>query len=383
MVSHILKDCTSLESSQGSSSGLKSPFHHVNDHHYREMKASEIADDIIELNIESCGESRAYSNLLYSDKFSRRNGGRLRDRDLKKYQHLIHGGWWCGAGEDLLNLGEQSLWGCFKPDKPRQDRTKPDKNKRIKYETPPKEPTSVFALNVPPKIAAQILGPYGFDPEGNQTFWRFVIDNTIVPIVITEGAKKGAALLSNGSVAIALPGVYNGYRSIKDGNGKVIKRDLIPELKAIAGKGREIYLAFDKDAKLSTKRGVDAATWQTGRLLKAEGCKVGIISWDNAKGKGCDDLIFNHGKEAFDEAFAKAVPLDVWKARQLSVLSYPANIQLNREYIGELDIPEGERLVAIKSPKGTGKSSSIAPIVQKAIAQGKKVLLPTHRIQLA
>ncbi|NEO80656.1 plasmid replication protein, CyRepA1 family [Moorena sp. SIO4G3] len=382
MVSHISKDCTPLEESQGSSSGLKSPFPHVKDHHYQEMKASGIADDIIGLNIESCGESKAYSNLLYSDKFSRRNGGRLRDRDLKKYQHLKDGGWWCGAGEDLLNLGEQSLWGCFKPDKPRRDWTKPDKNKRIKYETPPKEPTSVFALNVPPRIAAQILGSYGFDPEANQTFWRFVIDNTVVPIVITEGAKKAAALLSNGYLVIALPGVYNGYRSIKDANGKVIKRDLTPELKAIAGKDREIYLAFDKDTKLSTKTGVDAATWQTGRLLKAEGCKVKILSWDNAKGKGCDDLIFKHGKEAFDEAFAKAVPLDVWKARQLSVLSYPANIQMNREYIGELEIPDWVRLLAIKSPKGTGKSTSIAPIGQRAIAQGKRLLLLTHRIQL-
>ncbi|NEP55260.1 MAG: hypothetical protein F6K65_43360 [Moorea sp. SIO3C2] len=40
-------------------------------------------------------------------------------------------------------------------------------------------------------------------------------------------------------------------------------------------------------------------------------------------------------------------------------------------------------MVAIKSPKGTGKSTTIAPIVQKAYAQGKKVLLLTHRIQLA
>ena len=42
-------------------------------------------------------------------------------------------------------------------------------------------------------------------------FWAWEKENNI-PITLIEGAKKAGALLSAGWAAIALSGVYNGYR---------------------------------------------------------------------------------------------------------------------------------------------------------------------------
>jgi hypothetical protein len=51
---------------------------------------SDVDEDIITLNVRSLSGTTPYDYLLYSDKISRRNDGRLRDRDLKKYQHIRH-----------------------------------------------------------------------------------------------------------------------------------------------------------------------------------------------------------------------------------------------------------------------------------------------------
>jgi len=62
-----------------------------------------------------------------------------------------------------------------------------------------------------------------------------VLDNSKIPVIIVEGAKKAACLLTHSFIAIALPGVFNGYRS-KDKQGNKIDPYLIQDLKAIAQK---------------------------------------------------------------------------------------------------------------------------------------------------
>ncbi|MFM6202318.1 MAG: DUF3854 domain-containing protein, partial [Dolichospermum sp.] len=59
-----------------------------------------------------------------------------------------------------------------------------------------------------------------------QSFWEWVKDHPQIPVTITEGAKKAAALLSCGIVAIGLPGINNGYTydgSYTFENGKKVK----------------------------------------------------------------------------------------------------------------------------------------------------------------
>jgi hypothetical protein len=150
----------------------------------------------------------------------------------------------------------------------------------------------------------------------------------------------------------------------------------------LARQGRPIYLAFDQDANPETIKRVRGAILQTAALLKSQGCNVKIINWRPELGKGVDDLIVAHGTEAFDAAVDAALSIDTWKALGYSHLSYTPNIQVNRRYLGDIQLPELVKLIALSSAKGTGKTETISQWVGDAISKGQWVLVLTHRIQL-
>ena len=79
-------------------------------HHWEEWLASGVDTEIITLNVKSLEGTTPYEYLIYSSKISRRNDGRLRDRDLKKYRHIEYGGWWC-SGIDPIDEYNPMLWG--------------------------------------------------------------------------------------------------------------------------------------------------------------------------------------------------------------------------------------------------------------------------------
>ncbi|MEQ9671031.1 plasmid replication protein, CyRepA1 family [Coleofasciculus sp. G2-EDA-02] len=214
-------------------------------------------------------------------------------------------------------------------------------------------------------------------------FWQWLIAHPEVPLCITEGAKKAGALLTAGYAAIALPGVFGGYRVPRDEQGnRIAKSRLIPQLLKLATPGRTIYIAFDQDTKPSTIKTVNAAIRQLGYLLTQHRCSVKVISWHPDQGKGVDDLIANQTQTAFDAAYQTAVPLDTWKAQSLTRLTYPPTVQVNHRYLGELSIPEDAKLIGIKSPKGTGKTQWLETIVKDAIKRQKWVLVIGHRVRL-
>ena len=83
-------------------------------------------------------------------------------------------------------------------------------------------------------------------PQGRAIgFWAWVIANPKIPVLITEGAKKAGAIMSAGYVAIALPGVFNGYRQPKNDWGqKIGNPHLIPQLEAFAQKRQKDIVLF-------------------------------------------------------------------------------------------------------------------------------------------
>lgn len=375
--------------------------------YFREWTNSCVDDQLIHLNVVPLEGQRPYEFLFYSNAIPRRNDGRVTSQILKRYQHIEEGGWWC-SGIDLLT-GEEDLWGCFKPSQPRHSY---DQKKLIKYEHPPKTPTSLFALKIPLHLWHQIASNYQIEilPEdinNNQPdlgFWQWFIAHPQIPLCITEGAKKTGALLTGGYVAIALPGVFGGYRVIRDEYGNRIgKSNLIPQLEKLVNNHREVYIAFDQDTKPKTIKNVNAAIRQTGYLLARKGCNVKVISWNPELGKGVDDLIANHGQSVFDEAYKNALPLKLWKAKSFSQLTYPVNLRVNSRYLSEqhilgsissnnlqkldnLDLAYSTnfpaKLVGIKSAKGTGKTKLLEKIVSEAVARNQKVLVIGHRVQL-
>ena len=352
--------------------------------HIREWKASGVSEELTNLNVVSLKGTSPAEYLLYSNSIPRRNDGRVNERFLQRYAHTDAGGWWC-SGIDVLS-GEEDIWGCFKPDSPRNDA-----DKIIKYEHPPKAATGLFALKVPLSLWKNIaasnkieIADSDIKPQSSDLgFWQWLIEHPEVPLCITEGAKKAGALLSAGFSAVALPGINNGYRTPKDDNGKRIgKSHLIPQLAKLATPGRVIYLVFDRDSKPKTVNAVNAAIKKTGYLLQKAGCRVKIVTWKPNWGKGVDDLITNCGRECFIRAYEDALDLETWKAKSWTKLTYPLKIELDSRYLPELNIDRETKLIGIKSPKGTGKTKALAEIVAKAIARGQKVLVIGHRIQL-
>jgi hypothetical protein len=107
----------------------------------------------------------------------------------------------------------------IRPDEPRYVN-----GKKVKYEMPK---GVRMALDVHP-FARDKLG----DPS--------------VPLFITEGIKKGDALVSRGLCAVTLLGVY-GWRGTNDKGGKVA----LPEWDYVAlNNGRDVYIVFDSDIML-------------------------------------------------------------------------------------------------------------------------------------
>jgi hypothetical protein len=265
--------------------------------HLEDFKGSAIDDSIIALNFESLDEEGAAEALLY--KPERRNDGRVTDK-FTKYQN-IGSGWWCSGGIDLSTFEPMADWGCLKPDEPRLDKD----GKPIKYEHPPSVPTEYFALKVPFSVGLEIAKRYELgneytqrrrDSDGNDEdtgFWSWAIGQKTIPVMITEGAKKVACLLSHGYLSIGLPGIWMGCLKETD----ILKPGI-----AAAVKDREVVIVFDSDSKEKTQKAVNGAAVKLDKACQtAQTEKVTQATWAPHLGKGVDDLIVKKGIEMFDD----------------------------------------------------------------------------------
>jgi len=358
--------------------------------HKNEWLASAVAPELIDLNVVSLFNAEAYDRLLYALPLKeRRNDGRLRDKWLRRYAHCESGGWWVSGTDILTSTVDDDLWGQFKPDCPILSF---DRRKTVKYEAPPKESTGIFACKVSLPLWQAISRRFNValperievDESGRALgFWHWVIANPQIPLIITEGAKKAGALISAHYIAIALPGIYNGYRQPKDKHGKKTgKPYLIPQLKAFCQKGREIIFCFDNDVKSTTVKNVDRAIATTGKIFVENGCQVSRIRWRFPE-KGVDDLLMVRGSKCFDFIFQKRSPLPKSDLLDLLDLAKYKPLKVNKQYLDNtLVLPKTAQLIGIKSHKGSNKTGYLAQIAQQAIYQGQPVLVLTHRIQL-
>ena len=253
--------------------------------------------------------------------------------------------------------------------------------------------------SVAPFLVEEALSKFG--QEEDQEFWRWTLKTPEMPLLITEGAKKAGSLLTAGYAAIALPGVYNGYRQPKDEQGnKIGKPKLIPQLEAFTGAGREVVFVFDSDTKPKTVANVRKAILTTGKLLQQQGCQVSVITWSYPE-KGIDDLMAARGAECFHALYNDRISLEEFELLELLDLSPYVNLRINQRYLGsvssqqsavnnnqtplmtDLSAPPDAKLIALKSAKGTGKTEWLTRSVEKALANGQRVLVASHREQLA
>ncbi|BAZ19724.1 hypothetical protein NIES4073_05970 [Kalymmatonema gypsitolerans NIES-4073] len=360
--------------------------YYLNPQHLEELvKDSGIDLDLAKLNFMSLQGKTTYDYLLISEHLPRTNTGMVRSGWLQRYAHIAEGGWWC-SGLDPLNHWQAMEWGCFKPNQPRLN----ENNKLIKYEHPPSTPTRVFCLRVSLRIWQQVAQRYNVAIPDNiniacngeaEGFWQWVMEQNI-PVMICEGVKKAAALLTQGYAALAIPGITSGYRVIKDHFGKVITRQLIPDLAAFANTRRIFYICFDFETQPKTIAAVNNAISQLGFLFQEKNCLVQVIQLPGIE-KGVDDFIVAKGASAFEAMYRQSIDLEVYLAqiKPHTELTIPAALTLNRRYLGEIPFPTSG-LVGVKSAKGTGKTTTVQAVVHQAKSRNQPVLLITHRIQL-
>ncbi|TFI52062.1 DUF3854 domain-containing protein [Mastigocladus laminosus UU774] len=360
--------------------------HYLQPQHLEELVNSGGIDlHLASLNFQSLQDETAYNYLLISEHIPRTNIGMVRNSWLQRYAHVAAGGWWC-AGLDPLNNWEPMEWGCFKPNQPRFN----EKGKSIKYEHPPCTSTRVFCLRVSLRLWQQVAQRYNQTMPENISitengeavgFWAWVMARNI-PIIICEGVKKAAALLTQGYAAIGIPGITSGYRVTKDEFGKVISRQLIPDLNAIAIAKRTFYICFDFETQPNKIAAVNNAISQLGFLFQTQNCPVQVIELPGNE-KGVDEFIVAKGANAFEKIYRQSVDLEIYLAQTKphTELTIPPALTLNNRYLGEIPFPTSG-LVGIKSAKGTGKTTALQTVVQQAKNRNQPVLLITHRIQL-
>jgi hypothetical protein len=289
------------------------------------------------------------------------------------------GGWWC-AGLDPTADWSPMAWGCFKPDAPRWDA---DRDRQRKYEHPLGTPARLMVVRVPAVVARKIAERHKLElpaavaadhTGANGAFWRWWAVEPRLPLVITEGVKKAAAILSAGVPAVALPGIWNG--AVKDALGR---RTLHPDLAALPLKGRSCSVLFDYSTSERGRRDVDRAARRQGWLLQLAGANV-VVGCCPGPAKGADD------------ALAAGIPLQQLLANLQPVRPLPVLPALRRanavvaascRYLADaITIPHDKRVVALASGMGTGKTELIRKHLEPLMAAGQRVVLITHRRSL-
>ena len=395
----------------------------VQPHHLTEWRDSSVDDQLTALNLLSLVGTEPKNHLFcFLPNSERRNDGRVRDKWLHRYAHTEAGGCWI-SGLDPHNGWQKWDIGRFKPDTPRLDRN----GKTIKYESQPKSESHPTYFDVPNHIWDKVAKRYrikryrsplslrladklppskhssGYslthtgakrslsdclrggvkpapflppnlqspsepnpEPTDNYCFWSWVANHPEIPILLTEGEKKAACLLSLGFVAVALPGIWMGRVKNQETGTDYLHPDLMP----MVSSGRKFIILFDNDEKPSTRHAVHLASVFTGKVIEAAGASCSIASLPEGSEKGVDDFVTANGKRALSliaKIVDRALTLKDYlrKSRKKTwglSKKYPANVTLNTRYLSDaLRLPE-TGLIAIESGMGTGKTELLAKL---------------------
>ena len=232
----------------------------------------------------------------------------------------------------------------------------------------PKQGATAYLPPLPEPVREQL----GLPLDGNA--WEAIAADPTLPIVLTEGGKKGLCGLSHGYATIAGFGV-NAFS--RKGEGK-----LLPELLPFVHPQRQWRIAFDEDFKHKTRYKVRQATIQVARLLINAGvpaANISIAQWLPSQGKGLDDLAVQSGGAALHHVLAQAVPFTKWKRGGLDAfikgehpelfgLTHSPVATLNDRYVPTLGLPANGGILAISSPMGTGKTEAMRGLITQARA---------------
>ncbi|MCC5660286.1 DUF3854 domain-containing protein [Nostoc sp. XA010] len=333
---------------------------------YHELLAgSAIHPALIKRNFFHVEGESVYDFLFISDKIPRKNAGRVTDGYIKMYQHLLLGGTWIQSLDPFKNW-QPMEWGRIKPNFPRIDW---EKGKPVKYESPPKTPNRVTYFDVANPIWDRVAKRYLIkryhslltlrllDQLNPLIFWEWVKQHPEIPVILCEGEKKAACLLSLGFVAIALPGIWNGRVGKQDFDER-----LHPDLVPMAQAGRKFIILFDYETSSKTRWSVFQATVRTAKAIESAGCECEVALLPGPE-KGVDDFVVSRGVDA--NALLTAIVDDAkslkdyqrsYRAKKWGLSKYKPDVTVNIKYLTQaLCIPDLEE-----------KCSSVPPLYDLA-----------------
>jgi ribonuclease HI len=353
--------------------------------HFAEWLSSAVAPELLAANVASIAgsdvlEALAGDRLEHLGGHSQQYATGAVARLLRPLEPVAAaGGWWC-SGLDPLADWAPMAWGCFKPTSPRWDA---QRNRARKYEHPLRVATRSFWLRVPDAVAQAVANRWGLacpaavaaDLTGEAgAFWRWVATEPRLPVVLTEGSKKAAALLSAGVPAVALPGIWNGCPKGADD-----RPALLPDLAALSWAGRRAWVLFDWSDSDRGRRDVARAARRLGHHLKAAGAAV-LVGTCPGPHKGADDHLAAGG--SWEQLAAALQPITAGPALQRTRAAdqiAPAGYLADGVAVEQL---ADHRLLAIAAPMGSGKTCLARHLIAPHLAEGVPIIAPTHRTSL-
>ncbi|MEG4446989.1 DUF3854 domain-containing protein, partial [Microcoleus sp. AT9_B4] len=245
------------------------------------------------------------------------------------------------------------------------------KGRPRKYFQPQGKPLQIFCPRVTVEVWQRVAAKAGLSMPAYPVigldgealgFWDWVIASGC-PIVITEGEKKAAALISRGYAAVGLPGIHTGYRVTERGDWvtktdgtqyqKAAARELHTALQPLDTAERAITILFDyRVGDYSQSQEFKAAS-TLSKLFKTAIAKIGKLP---GPAKGVDDFLVAGGD--IDAVIAEACQetSERWKLQKwLRLRGFTPDRTINSKYF-DAPAPESGTVTAIKSGLGTGKT---------------------------
>jgi phage/plasmid-associated DNA primase len=281
------------------------------DRHRQEWLDSAVDELIIDANLHTITDHRTINHLL-GWKTPKGAAGKQTKEDRTC---------WAVWGTNPLDKNSVRFGVQIKPDLPRTN----DDGKLIKYESRigKGEAREPLFLKVPDPIWERIAAKWAVPilPEAySKGFWQWALDNPRLPILITEGAKKAASLLSHGYAAISIAGVSNGQ----------YLGELNPYIAPFCPVSRRVYLAYDSD--LHSKESVRKELDRLGRLIAASGSIPSVMLWDENLAKGIDDFIGEFGADELDKIYSKSLTFEAYRRQAQDSPKEPEEIETEQHF---------------------------------------------------
>jgi hypothetical protein len=233
--------------------------------------------------------------------------------------------------------------------------------------------TPITFINPGRKAIRKAEARFGVPKPPEMDYWDWVKVYGL-PVVITEGEKKAAALICQGIPAIALPGIFTGFRAVRDDWGKVLERLLREELLSFDTAGRSICIMFDHRPGVGFEITVE---FKAAAILSRQFSRATVrIAELPGPHKGADDYIAAGEFEVVEQALRDAKTASQYEHTRLwkEYRKFTATGEKTRDYFFDAPEPKPGTLTVVRSNLNSGKSEWAAnkiAKVQKVEKNGK------------